>query len=124
MSETDKNKENNKQDPEAMVLPSGLTLRLEHDSTRSNLFWKLEVNIGNWKGLLATQCVYYGTVEDFGALCRGMETLSNMITSPSFKDYQNEYGIVKRELRNYFDTSPRHHLRLLYKAAFDLDHNF
>ena len=46
MGETDKNKENEKKDPEIMVLPSGLTLILDHDSTSTTTHWKLEVNIG------------------------------------------------------------------------------
>ena len=46
MSETDKDKDNDKKDPEIMVLPSGLTLILNHDSTFATTSWSLEVNIG------------------------------------------------------------------------------
>ena len=46
MSETDKNKDNDKKDPEIMVLPSGLTLILDHNSSLSRTSWKLQVNIG------------------------------------------------------------------------------
>ena len=46
MSETDKNKENDKKDPEIMILPSGLTLILDHDSTSTTVYWRWEVNIG------------------------------------------------------------------------------
>ena len=47
MSETDKNKETNKKDPEIMVLPSGLTLILDHNPNAILTSWRLEVNIGH-----------------------------------------------------------------------------